>query len=425
MSLRMLKHNDMDMLLDPGIYEKASRIAGYAEEDEIMIHYTVTPACPFRCKGCINALTAGEKEGKSLMDLSMTSGRDDLERDIKGIVHLIRRSGKADAVIVCYGGEPMLRLDKMGTLYRELNRAMDGSVSIRYMVITSGHYLERAMERCPDMARNMWLTAVSIDGTQEQHDAMRSGTSLAAIRRQLASFNRTRKGDVVIWSTLRPGMSLMDCFRSFMYFRERGEAEHFFWHWDEAEGVIPDLETHLEKYRKDLDEIMEVYLEYLARGDLLSIVHINELMLYLLTKKRRGTTACAVERMDNFDIIGDGKVHVCADLPLAMSIGAIDERGEVTFDEKAKAKLRKIVAYKEDLGCARCGIESYCGGRCPVQANTGGIRRAKQYCFMMREHVRTVKGYAGKITDFMLKHGLTMADLYRSGRYTKFTDVTP
>jgi uncharacterized protein len=425
MALCLLKHNDVDMLLDRCVYEKASMIPGYVEEDEIMIHYTVTPECPFRCKGCINALTAGAKNGERLTRLTMSGGHDDLDRDIKGIVDLIRRSGKADAVIVCYGGEPMLRLDKMGKLYQEVNRAVDGSVRLRYMVITSGHYLERAIERCPEMAANMWLTAVSIDGTEEQHDGMRSGTSLAVIRRQLASFNHARKGDVVIWSTLRPGMSLMDCFRSFMYFHERGEAEHFFWHWDEAEGLIPNLAAHLERYRKDLREIMEAYLKSLTRGVLLSIVHVNELVLYLLTKKRRGTSACAVERMDNFDIIGDGKVHACADLPLAMSIGAIDKSGEVIFDEKAKDQLQKIVAYKENLGCPWCGVEAYCGGRCPVQANTGGIGRARQYCFMMREHVRTVKEYAGKVADFMLKHGLTMADLYRSGHYTKFTDVTP
>jgi radical SAM protein with 4Fe4S-binding SPASM domain len=413
------------MLLDPGTYEKTSAIRGYAEQDDIMIHYTVTADCPFGCRGCINALTAGKGRVKKAGRIAKTEDEDNLERDIRGIVQLIRRSGKSDAVIVCYGGEPMLRLDKMASLYRGVNRAVDGSVNIRYMVITSGHYLERLIKRSPDMAAAMWLTAVSIDGTEEQHDFMRCGTSLKVIRGQLASFNRARQGDVVIWSTLRPGMSLLDCFRSFTYFRERGEAEHFFWHWDEAEGIIPHLEKHLERYTADLHVIMEAYVEHLGRGELLSLVHINELMLYLFTRKRRGTTACGVERMDNFDIIGDGKVHACADLPLAMSIGAIEESGKVTFNENAKAQLRKIVAYKEDLGCSRCGIEPYCGGRCPVQANTGGIGRARQYCFMMREHVRTVKQYAGEVAELMLEHGLTMDDLYRSGRYTKFTDVTP
>ena len=60
-----------------------------------------------------------------------------------------------------------------------------------------------------------------------------------------------------------------------------------------------------------------------------------------------------------------------------------------------------------------------------MQANTGGIGRAKQYCFMMREHVKIVKSRVGRITDLMIEKGLTLADLYRSARLAKYGDVTP
>jgi radical SAM protein with 4Fe4S-binding SPASM domain len=170
---------------------------------------------------------------------------------------------------------------------------------------------------------------------------------------------------------------------------------------------------------------MDVYLEHMRRGDLLSLTHVNDLLLHLFKKKRRGTTACAVERMENFDIIGDGKVHACADLPEAMSIGRVLDSGEIVFETDAKARLQKIVSYKGDLGCSACGVEPYCGGRCPVQANTGGIDRARQYCFMMREYVKTVKQHAASIADLMAEKGITPGDLYRSAHLTKFADVTP
>lgn len=170
---------------------------------------------------------------------------------------------------------------------------------------------------------------------------------------------------------------------------------------------------------------MGVYMSHLSMGRLLSILHINDLILYLLTRKRRGATACGVEVMANFDLIGDGKVHACADLPEAMAIGWVAESGEVFLREDARERLKAIVAYKKDLGCDACGIEPYCGGRCPVQANTGGIERARQYCAVMRKHVQTVKGYAAPLVDLLLEHGITLADLYRSARYAKYTDVTP
>ena len=52
--------DDVDMVLDAGIYEKISALPAYEEADEVMIHYTVTQECPFNCRGCINALTAGK-----------------------------------------------------------------------------------------------------------------------------------------------------------------------------------------------------------------------------------------------------------------------------------------------------------------------------------------------------------------------------
>jgi radical SAM protein with 4Fe4S-binding SPASM domain len=413
------------MDIDPEIYQKISGISSYEETDDLMIHYTVTETCPFRCHGCINALTGGMgNQGRSAFS---PAGREheSVERDAKGIADLIRKGGGKEAVIVYYGGEPMLRLDIMSQVRGLLAEAPGISGPVNHMVITSGHFLERAIDRYPDLASGLWLTAVSIDGTREQHDAVRQGTSLDEIRRQLGLFNQIRKGDVLVWSTLRPGMSLMDCFRSFEYLRERKEAEHFFWHCDEGEGLIEDLGAYLHNYRSEFDEIMSSYVGRLASGELLSIVHVNELILYLLTKKRRGTTACGVERMSNFDIIGDGKVHACADLPETMDIGRITDSGEIELRPDAEERLRQIVSYKGDLGCSRCGVEPYCGGRCPVQANTGGLGRARQYCFMMREHVRIVKKYVARIADLMVEKGVTLKDLYRSARLTKYGDVTP
>jgi len=417
--------DDVNTVLDASFYAKVASFPAYEEADEVMIHYTVTQECPFNCRGCINALTAGKGNSGRSGFFPGKNKNQDLERDLLGMSRLIKDSGKNTAVIVYYGGEPMLRLEPMARLYQALPAIVGESTSLKHMVITSGHFLEKAIKKTPQMISNLWLTALSIDGNEEQHDAMRRGTSLKEIRRQVEALNQVRHGEVLIWATLRPGMSLWDCFESFMYFRARAEAEHFFWHCDEGDGMIPDLSGYLDNYRRDLEKIMGVYLEHMSRGDLLSLIHVNELLLYLFTKKRRGTTACAVERMENFDIIGDGKIHACADLPEAMSIGRILESGEIVFEADAKARLQKMVGYKKDLGCSACGVETYCGGRCPVQANTGGIGRARQYCFMMREYVKTVKQHATRIADLMIEKGITLGDLYRSAHLTKFADVTP
>jgi radical SAM protein with 4Fe4S-binding SPASM domain len=413
------------MTLRPRVYQKFAGLTGYQEIEEVMIHYTVTDRCTFNCRGCINALTADSNHGDRVGFILRERTDGHLERDARAIAQLIHESGKDTAVIVYYGGEPMLRLDRMDRFRERLAGLLGKPYALRYMVVTSGHYLEKAIRRYPDLAAGMWLTAVSIDGTAEQHEAVRRGTSLHTIRRQLASLNKVRRGEVLVWSTIRPGMSLRDCFSSYMYLRERGQAEHFFWHWDEARGTIPDLEAQLTRYCEDLQFIMDHYIAHLRRRDMLSVIHINELILYLLTRKRRGSTACGVERMTNFDIIGDGKIHACADLPETMNIGTISESGGIAFHAGAREQLNQLVSYKDQLGCSSCGVEPYCGGRCPVQTHTGGIERARQYCYMIRGHVRTVKGHVGKIVDIMIQQGITLQELYRSAHYCRFTDVTP
>ena len=74
---------------------------------------------------------------------------------------------------------------------------------------------------------------------------------------------------------------------------------------------------------------------------------------------------------------------------------SLTQEGDVIMEPDARKRLTSLIAYKIGLGCDQCGVEPYCGGRCPVQVHTGGIDRARQYCFMMREHVRIVKAIHG------------------------------
>jgi radical SAM protein with 4Fe4S-binding SPASM domain len=129
--------------------------------------------------------------------------------------------------------------------------------------------------------------------------------------------------------------------------------------------------------------------------------------------------------MDNFDILGDGKIHACADLPATMDIGEMDAEGRIRFHADARSRLKQIVGYRESLGCGRCGVEPYCGGRCPVQIHLGGIDRARQYCYLMRDHVAAVKEIAPAVADAMQGGGHPLALLHRSARLAKYTDVTP
>ena len=164
---------------------------------------------------------------------------------------------------------------------------------------------------------------------------------------------------------------------------------------------------------------MDVYVEDLRAGRVLPLCHLNELVLYLLEGTRRGHSACAVELAENFDIVG-GRVTVCADLPLSIGQIPLEEQDSVSPD------LGHLVEYRGVLGCNECGVDFYCGGRCPVQVLAGSPERTRQICQLMRLHVGIVGRRLDDIVTAMAANGFTTQDIYdRSAYITKYTDVVP
>jgi radical SAM protein with 4Fe4S-binding SPASM domain len=392
----------------------------YTELTPLYIHLSVTGRCQASCQGCIN--TAFNTIGSDSGSRGNAPFNDtDPVRDASCIANLIRENPEEPVTICLYGGEPLLARDKMQTLIENINQHKLPNI-IRYMLYTNGELLEKATESHPEMMRNIWLYSVSIDGTAEQHERIRRGTNLKRIHEGLAAIKKIRRGQVLMWSTLREQQSLIDCFTEFTHLFDLGLVDQFFWHWVESGEPFQNLAGYAASYEKDLRQIMAVYTTKLKKGTLLPITHINELVLYLLSGKRRKSTACGVELARNYDIV-DGLIHSCADLPPQYAIGSIAADGSLDLTSQ---DLSWLTHYKQDLGCSKCGVHSYCGGRCPVQAATGSFERLFHYCQLMRLHVSTVSDYLDEIVAALEKHNLTSQYIYdHSAYYVQFTDGTP
>jgi len=392
----------------------------YTELNPLYIHLSVTGRCQARCQGCINIAFTEEADDNIVRNKAPFKDMDPV-RDASCIANLVKEN-PGEAVTVClYGGEPLLACDKILALIKNINKA-DLPNNLRYMLYTNGELLEKTVKTHPELLDSIWLYSVSIDGTRRQHESIRRGTNLARIHAGLAALKHIRQGHVLMWSTLRENQSLLDCFDEFTYLYDRNLVDQFFWHWVESNVPFVDLTGYAESYAKDLAQIMDIYVAKLKDGVLLPITHINELVLYLLSSKKRKSTACGVELARNYDIV-DGRIHSCADLPEKYAIGTITADGIPQVNEKDLAALTN---YKTDLGCKRCGVHNYCGGRCPVQAVTGSMERLKQYCQLMRLHVSIVNGYMDEILNALATQNISPQEIYdRSAFFVQFTDGTP
>lgn len=393
----------------------------YTETLPLSIHLSVTGRCQARCEGCINtSFSAAAAVGRNSKGNALFEDADPV-RDARCIATLVRQSVDETVTICLYGGEPLLVPDKIAVLMDTIEKENLGR-NIRYMLYTNGDLLAETCLSHPKIVQAIWLFSVSIDGTRAQHERIRKGTDLGRIHQGLAAIKKMRQSHVLIWSTLREDQSLLDCFNEFLYLYEEGLAGQFFWHWVESKSPFAALAPYGTRYEKDLRHIMEVYVEELQKGSLLPITHINELVLYLLADKVRKSTACGVELARNYDIVG-GRIHSCADLPEQFAIGTIGADGTPDVKEE---DLSWLTDYKRGLGCKKCGVHSYCGGRCPVQAVIGSVERLRQYCQLMRLHVSVVCDYMDDIAAALETHTISAQYIYdHSAAFVHYTDGTP
>jgi len=384
--------------------------------DDVIIHLTVTGRCNARCDGCINtSLESGCRErGQVVMEFEC-----DPARDAATIVSVARDYGDRPVTVALYGGEPLLEVDRVLQLVRALD-ATPIAPRVRYMLYTNGQLLEKVLRLCPGLFQRVKLLSVSIDGDAEQHRRFRPGTDLPTIETGLTRLREAFDGEVLFWSTLRAGQSLRSCFDQFLAYCDKSLVGHFFWHWAESPDPYRDFAAYLRRYGEELEYVVQTYVEHLRRGRLLSIVHLNELVTYLMTGRVRGHSACAVELAENYDIVG-GRVTACADLPL--SIGGLPVNA---VDQGSAPELGFLVTYRGSLGCDSCGVYPYCGGRCPVQVLAGSPERTLQICQLMRLHVGIVQERMDDITGALARAGITSDALYDTSAYiARYTDVVP
>lgn len=388
------------------------------EKSPLFIHVTATMNCNARCRGCIN--TEITTKSQNLCNLQNFSDMIS-ERDAKAIINLAKKTKDKNVLVCFYGGEPLLVLDKIIETIDILEKN-EKKIKFRYMIYTNGINIDSFIKKYPKYAKKIWLYSISIDGQKKQHNNIRRGADLRKIHKNLKALKKINKKNKLMWSTLREEQSLLDCFKEFMYLYKNKMINHFFWHFIEIDEPFKNLDNYIIKYEKGLKIIMDEYVKYLKKGIILPIIHINELLIYLLTNKNRKSSSCGVELSRNYDIVG-GRIQACADLPADYNLGYINDDGSLSIEDK---NLKHLVNYKKDLNCYDCGINYYCGGRCPVQALTSKPERTLQYCQLIRLHIAVVKEYLDRINKEINKNNIKIQDLYtQSAYYTQFTDVTP
>ncbi|MEO0094864.1 MAG: 4Fe-4S cluster-binding domain-containing protein [candidate division WOR-3 bacterium] len=377
----------------------------FQEDTGLIINLFVTSKCNARCQECINQ-TITNNSGLNPEGLEIN-----VARDLKIIKEILKKNKELPATICFYGGEPLLEPHRFVPIIEDLRKGEDNN-RVKFMIYTNGEFLAQFFKEYPEIARNIWIYAVSIDGDEEQHNRVRIGTDLKRIRENLVFVKDIYRGKILMWSTLREEQSLMKCFDEFMNLYGQGLVHHFFWHWLETQDDFQNFSEYYKNYINDLKIIVDEYIKNLNNGILLPIIHLSELILYLITGKCRNHTACGAELETNYDLVG-GEILACVDLPFEIG-------------KKLKQNSDQILSLKNTLGCYNCEIHFYCGGRCPIQILYGTKLRTKQYCELLKAHVQIVKGRLPEIKKILIDRNIKLQEIYEHSAFiVRYTDVTP
>ncbi|MBU7030996.1 MAG: TIGR04084 family radical SAM/SPASM domain-containing protein [Theionarchaea archaeon] len=304
-------------------------------------HLILTDQCNSACRYCY---------GKSMKDLdnhSITpfsydfSAPPTFEPPLTYLKAFLEKD--PDAVLIFYGGEPLLEIGK-------LSEIMD-TLSVPFRMQTNGLLLHRLpmtyLERIDKIL-------VSLDGSRERTDYNRGRGTFDCVMRNVTSMKaRGYTGEIIARMTIaQDSPDIFEQVRSLI--REGFTSIHWqldagFYSSDFEEEKFSDFVT---KYVKSLDRLLEFWMERMNTGEVIRLYPFMGIVESLLTQVPTPLRCGAGH--SGYAICTDGTIVTC---PIMIHIrdfvaGTLDTHP------------RDLKAFEISGRCKSCHLLHACGGRC-------------------------------------------------------------
>jgi len=268
-----------------------------------------------------------------------------------------------------YGGEPLLNFDAIRRMVQAAEaKATASGTHADFHITTNGTLLTSVIADFMDEHR--FTVYFSIDGNQETHDQLRQYTdgrgSYQDVERNLA-YLKTKHGVHLIGSSvIRKGFSLEGAIGLLEgHGVQQCKAERV----RLRDGDVLSLEgQEHDTYLKDIEGLVDHYIEYLSSGRKPMDFRLSSKILQLLTKTRRDFFCPAGERM--FGISANGEIYPCA-----LHVGRPQSKlGDVLvgIDTEKQTVFRAKFSPANQVECRTCWTRHLCGGGCSAMVDRFG-----------------------------------------------------
>ena len=371
---------------------------------------TLTQECNLGCKYC------GSNENEDIEDIIAIP--KDIIYDIKALEKL---KDVEDLALCFYGGEPLLRIDKIIEIMKMLPHA-------KFVLQTNATKLDKLPT---ENLLKMDTILVSVDGDAARTNPNRGkNTWEKAIGNARNARDRGFNGDLIARMTVGPRSTIYEDV-TYLLKLEHGDKplfDHVHWQLDVEWDTPPFHEFEWEKdmnffkwrdewYNPGITKLVDDYIKALENGKQLGIVPIQGILYSYLSGERFETTRCS-SGWESFNITTSGDITACPIATEYTSLGKID-----------KISSPYNVIHKEKVGepCSSCDVLSECGGRCLYcnQTQWWGEEGLLEVCVTVRHLLKQIKERILPIAKKMIEDGKMSVEDFHYPKYNNSTEIIP
>jgi len=359
----------------------------------MFFHLLLTNNCDLQCRYCY---------GKSCEDMDAEFDFEvdyDVPAQINYDINQLTKFMEKDpqAVVIFYGGEPMLCLDQM-------KKIMDKVPAKQFNVQTNGLHLNKLE---PDYLNRLTTIFLSLDGKEQLTDYYRGkGVYKRVINNIQTIRNKGFEGEIVARMTL---MEQTDIYENVRWLLDNPDYSFSSIHWQLDAGFWKNdfAKRNFKKwtqtsYNPQLRKLIKFWVDTMqTEGKVLRLYPLLGVMHSLLVNEK-SLLRCG-SGWSNYSIQTDGNIIPCP----AMS-GMKDYY--IGYIKNAHPLQLKQIYVEQP--CTNCEIYEECGGRC-LYSNITKQWSEEAYalvCNTVKNHVKALKESLPRVQQLIAKKTIKFSD---------------
>jgi uncharacterized protein len=307
----------------------------------------------------------------------------DSEIDLEKLKEFILQDN--EPVIIFYGGEPLLKLDK-------IKKIMDVfGDSVRYCMQTNGRLLDMVPSEYMDKFSRI---LVSIDGDRERTNYNRGAGTYDLILENIKFVRENGyKGEIVARMTI----SFSDLFEQVKHLTEIKEFDSVHWQIDagfyKSDFIEKEFKEFVDEYNESVSKLMKYWIDNIKKGKVLKLYPF--LGIFESFYHGRSTKLRCGSGHSGYTITTKGDIVAC---PI---LNNVTDFYTGTLD----SKLDELKKFDVGEPCTKCMYKRICGGRCLYsnQAKLWPEKGMKLICETIIHLINVMKKHMKEIRELIDK----------------------